>query len=142
MRAKLSSSTCNFTKDARKEATRDGVPPIELVDGERLVLLFEELRLGLIPRQTYDVDMDFFKQFAQGQPVPSQIAPTSCTSEPGTMLTREYNGRTYRVKRLAQGFEYEGKVYNSLTAVAKLITGYKAISGPMFFQAALGKEGD
>jgi Restriction endonuclease len=30
-----------FTSDARREATRDGVPPIELVDGEKLVAMFE-----------------------------------------------------------------------------------------------------
>jgi restriction system protein len=52
-----------FTKDAQKEAVRDGVPPIELVDGNRLVLLFEDLKLGLIPRSTFDVDVDFFKPF-------------------------------------------------------------------------------
>ena len=52
-----------FTKDARAEAVRDGVPPIELVDGEQLVELFEQLELGLTPRTTYDVDASFFEQF-------------------------------------------------------------------------------
>jgi restriction system protein len=56
-------TTGTFTKDARAEAVRDGVPPIELVDGEQLVNLFEELELGLKPRKTYDVDMVFFEQF-------------------------------------------------------------------------------
>lgn len=48
-----------------KEAVRDGVPPIELVDGEKLVELLEALELGLIPRTTYDVDPSFFTQFEQ-----------------------------------------------------------------------------
>jgi restriction system protein len=52
-----------FTKDAHAEAVRDGVPPIELVDGEQLVELFEKLELGLTPRTTYDVDAAFFEQF-------------------------------------------------------------------------------
>jgi restriction endonuclease Mrr len=52
-------------KDALKEAVRDGVPPIELVDGEKLVELFESLELGLIPRTTYDVDPRFFVRFEQ-----------------------------------------------------------------------------
>jgi restriction system protein len=56
-------TTGTFTKDAQKEAVRDGVPPIELVDGKRLILLFEELQLGLTPRTTFDVNIDFFKQF-------------------------------------------------------------------------------
>lgn len=56
-------TTGSFTAEATKESIRDGVPPIELVDGERLVELFEELELGLIPRTTYDVDPVFFSQF-------------------------------------------------------------------------------
>lgn len=58
-------TTGSFTSDALKEAVRDGVPPIELVDGEKLVELFESLELGLIPRTTYDVDASFFAQFEQ-----------------------------------------------------------------------------
>ena len=56
-------TTGTFSADAMKEAVRDGVPPIELVDGERLVDLFEQLELGLVPRKTYDVDPQFFSQF-------------------------------------------------------------------------------
>jgi restriction system protein len=56
-------TTGAFTKDAHAEAVRDGVPPIELVDGEQLVELFEELELGLVPRKTYDIDAAFFEQF-------------------------------------------------------------------------------
>jgi len=56
-------TTGTFTLDAKKEARRDGVPPIELVDGEALVQLFEKLELGLIPRITYDVDEKFFDDF-------------------------------------------------------------------------------
>jgi restriction system protein len=56
-------TTGSFSADAMKEAVRDGVPPIELVDGEKLVELFESLELGLIPRTTFDVDPGFFAQF-------------------------------------------------------------------------------
>ena len=56
-------TTGTFSVEALKEAVRDGVPPIELVDGERLVELFESLELGLVPRVTYDVDASFFDQF-------------------------------------------------------------------------------
>jgi restriction system protein len=58
-------TTGSFSVDALKEAVRDGVPPIELVDGEKLVELFESLELGLIPRTTYDLDPNFFAQFEQ-----------------------------------------------------------------------------
>ena len=56
-------TTGRFTQDAKNEAVRDGVSPIELVDGEKLVRLFEKLELGLTPRTVYDIDLDFFKEF-------------------------------------------------------------------------------
>ena len=42
---------------------------------------------------------------------------------PGTVLTREYHGETVTVTVLGSGFEYEGDIYRSLTAVAKAVTG-------------------
>ena len=56
-------TTGSFTAVAREEAIRDGVPPIELVDGEKLVTMFETLELGLTPRKAYDVDDRFFDDF-------------------------------------------------------------------------------
>lgn len=40
-------TTGGFTRDARKEATRDGAPPIDLIDGELLAAKLKELRLGV-----------------------------------------------------------------------------------------------
>jgi restriction system protein len=56
-------TTGTFTADARREAVRDGVPPIELVDGEKLVSLFEDLELGLIPRKAFEIDERFFEEY-------------------------------------------------------------------------------
>jgi restriction system protein len=56
-------TTGAFTAEARKEATRDGVPPIELVDGQKMLEMFTELELGLTPVKTYEVDQEFFKAF-------------------------------------------------------------------------------
>jgi restriction system protein len=56
-------TTGTFTLEAKKEARRDGVPPIELVDGESLIQMFEKLELGLIPRTTYEIDENFFEDF-------------------------------------------------------------------------------
>ena len=42
---------------------------------------------------------------------------------PGTVIARKYKGRTLQVKVRADGFEYEGEVHASLSAVAKAITG-------------------
>jgi restriction system protein len=56
-------TTGTFTADAQAEAVRDGVPPIELVDGQALVSLLEQLELGLTPKQTYELDPKFFDEF-------------------------------------------------------------------------------
>jgi restriction system protein len=56
-------TTGTFTSDSQKEAVRDGVPPIELVHGDKLLDMFENLELGLTPRTTYDVDHHFFREF-------------------------------------------------------------------------------
>jgi len=56
-------TTGSFTAEARKEAVRDGVPPIELVDGEKLVAMLEQLELGLKPRTIYEIDSGFFDSF-------------------------------------------------------------------------------
>ena len=42
---------------------------------------------------------------------------------PGTMITKEYKGAKYQVKMLEKGFEYNGKIYKTLSAIAKEITG-------------------
>lgn len=56
-------TTGRFTKEAKSEANRDGVTPIELIDGDRLIELFEKYRLGLKPLTVYEIDHDFFKGF-------------------------------------------------------------------------------
>jgi len=50
----------------------------------------------------------------------------------GTVLTRKYRGRQVEAKVLANGFEYEGQVYRSLSAVAKAVTG-SHWNGHLFF---------
>ena len=42
---------------------------------------------------------------------------------PGTVLTRPYKGGVLQVRVLADGFEYDGATYGSLSAVAKAATG-------------------
>jgi restriction system protein len=56
-------TTGSFTVEAMKEAVRDGVPPIELVDGEKLATLLEDLEMGLVPVKAFQVDERFFSSF-------------------------------------------------------------------------------
>lgn len=58
-------STASFTQDARREATRDGAPLVDLVDGNDLCELLKQYRLGVRVEMVEDVSIDtaFFDQF-------------------------------------------------------------------------------
>lgn len=55
-------TTGTFTRDAIKEATRDGAPPIDLIDGEQLVQRLKELKLGvkIMMIESVEVDVNWF----------------------------------------------------------------------------------
>jgi Protein of unknown function (DUF2924) len=52
--------------------------------------------------------------------------------KPGSVLVREWNGRSYRVMVQADGFAYDGKTFGNLSEIAGLITGVRW-NGPRFF---------
>lgn len=56
-------TTGTFSEDAKREASRDGAPPIELIDGKKLVELFEKAELGVKPKIVYGVDYNFFETY-------------------------------------------------------------------------------
>src|SRR5215210_6308441 len=55
-------TTGSFTRDADREATRDGAPPIDLIDGEQLMDKLKDLRLGITTKQVeiVEVKKDWF----------------------------------------------------------------------------------
>ena len=53
----------------------------------------------------------------------------------GTKLVREFNGKLYSVFVVDTGFEFNGQVYKSLSAIANTITG-KHWNGKKFFGVA------
>ena len=66
-------TTGSFTKDAQNEANRDGAPPVELIDGERLCELLRDFRLGLEVRERIEEEVilhpDFFDEYDDPTPV-------------------------------------------------------------------------
>ncbi len=75
--------------------------------------------------------------------LPSNTARLRTNTDPriplsATIITRVYKGETLQVRVLPTGFEYEGEVYKSLSAVAKKITGTHC-NGYLFFN--LTKDG-
>lgn len=59
-------TTGTFTADARKEATRDGAPAIDLIDGDMLCQLLKEKGLGVqvrpVVQEVVTIDADFFSE--------------------------------------------------------------------------------
>jgi restriction system protein len=59
-------TTGTFTQEARKEAQRDGAPPLDLIDGDDLVVMLKEKRLGVEVGQRIieeiSIDADWFQK--------------------------------------------------------------------------------
>lgn len=66
---------------------------------------------------------------------PAAIVPLRDRRLPpvGSVLARVYRGQTVQVRVLADGFEFQGHVYSSLSAVAQHITGTHC-NGYLFFK--------
>ncbi len=60
-------ATGSFTREAEIEAIRDGAPPIDLIDGNRLCELLKEFELGVSTRERIieevEVKDSFFADF-------------------------------------------------------------------------------
>ena len=65
-------------------------------------------------------------------PPPIPPAPATRSLKPGTLLAREYDGHLHRVTVVPDGFAWNGAVYNSLSEIARAITGTRW-NGPRFF---------
>jgi Protein of unknown function (DUF2924) len=74
------------------------------------------------------------KALRPDKPTPSlpAIAKDKRLPIPGTVITKEYKDMKYQVKVLEKGFEHKGKIYKTLSAIAKEITG-SHWNGYLFF---------
>lgn len=96
---------------------------------ERASELANEADVRMNPPRSPKASSNSNRKSTQTIPTPkdNRIPP------PGTILSRDYKGETLQVKILPSGFEYDGKVYTSLSAVAKAITGSHC-NGFQFFR--------
>ena len=101
---------------------------------KRLAYRIQELFYGGLSEQT----KSHLKKVAETDPVATVIRkiPDERKSQeailPGTRFVRVWNGKQYEVIARDKGFEYEGCIYRSLSAVADKITGTHW-SGRVFF---------
>ena len=88
----------------------------------------QEQKLGGVSRTTRTLLRQLAARAGEG----GNKAPLPRKLTPGTRLVRDWHGKGHTVVVLADGFEYDGKHWKSLTAIAKAITGAKW-NGPLFF---------
>jgi hypothetical protein len=93
-----------------------------------------DLRLNAPRRQNDTTIAESTSQPPQPVSLPAAIDPR--LPPPGTILTRPYKGQQLLVQVLTDGFAYGGRVYPSLSAVAKAITGSHT-NGYLFFRNTL-----
>ena len=91
---------------------------------KRLAWRIQELFYGGIPDALQRV------LHGDGDPLKSK---TGRSMRPGTILVRMWHGARHEVTIRQNGFEYQGQLYRSLSAVAKKITGAHW-NGKRFFQ--------
>ncbi len=83
----------------------------------------QELRFGGLDRETRQLLENMDEDYT---PKPERSVPI------GVELIKKYKDKTYKVKVLKNGYEWENEVFKSLSAIAFRITGRK-ISGQEFF---------
>lgn len=68
-----------------------------------------------------------------------EVAADTRLPMPGAILTRKYKDRIISVQVRENGFEFDGKIYKSLSSVARAVTGTRW-NGFLFFGIAGGKD--
>ena len=111
---------------------------------QKIAYKIQELEYGGLPEEARAKAKDLAKEY---DPINNKVlrpnginngADKTCISRdrrlpmPGTVITKEYKGANILVKILEKGFEYNGKVYKTLTAIAKEVTG-SHWNGYLFF---------
>ena len=98
------------------------------------------------PREATSTGLDRSATRPGRSPAMGVESPTATTAPPrdsrlpavGTALVKRYKGRTLQVIVRADGIEYDGQMYSSLSAVAKVISG-SHINGFRFFNLGGGQ---
>lgn len=122
-------------EELKEEWARRFGAPAPLLSPELLRLgigyKLQEQKYGGLSRGTRSVLRQAGGRGEGGDP----IRPLPRKLTPGTRLVRDWHGVGHTVTVLADGFEYDGQRWKSLTAVARAITGAHW-NGPLFFGLA------
>ena len=102
----------------------------------KIAYRMQELEYGSVPAETQGKIQELIakydpinnKSLRPDNTPDNQVKKTRLSRDkrlpiPGTVVTKEYKGIMLQVKILESGFEYNGKAYKSLTAIAKEVSG-------------------
>lgn len=102
----------------------------------KIAYRMQELEYGGIPIETQDKIQELITKYdpvnnkslrpdnaSDNQAKKTRLSRDKRLPIPGTVVAKDYKGIMLQVKILERGFEYNGKVYKSLTAIAKEVAG-------------------
>jgi len=112
----------------------------------KIAYRMQEIEYGGISAETRGKILELIQQYdpvnnkalrpdasTENRPKKSNLSRDKRLPIPGTVITKEYKGIKLHVKILEFGFEHNSKVYKSLTAIAKEVTGAHW-NGYLFFK--------
>ena len=111
-----------FAQSAHPRLRRNLMIPI-------LVYRIQEQAYGGLKSSTHIRLQKLAANLEQNRKAPLLLTPQL---KPGTKLLRQFQGQMHEVLVADEGFEYRGKRYESLSEIARQITGTRW-SGPLFF---------
>jgi len=98
----------------------EDTPPLSQLALDRVDELIKDTKLRIYPHRDFNLD------------IPEGRRAKKPGLKPGTILTKTYNGENYEVVVLDRGFLWNNKIFKSISAVAKAITGTHW-NGKLFF---------
>ena len=110
----------------------DSTPPSQLRRDLMIPILsyrIQEQAFGSLSARSQERLRQLSRAFEEGSDPTAAGAPRI---RPGTRLVRQWGDRVHLVNVQTNGYEYQGTRYQSLSAIARLITGTRW-SGPLFF---------
>lgn len=105
---------------------------------QRLAYRIQELAFGGLTKPTRQM-LDALADEAEGRKVRKSVISDPRNPVAGTRLVREWDGAEHVVTVLNDGFDWQGRKYRSLSAVARTITGTQW-NGYRFFGLRAGKD--